>query len=217
MEDVMIEIDVWAWYTAGRMATDWILLDMSGPREQHQVLNKHTCIDDYRYRSEYDGDDGTRALGFSRDTKEVLIKWRGQVPLEFCNVIDAATGDTLFNLGYIVHQIRTRSPRSLLTKTTVKTLGPPPIAAPAGSQPSLAPAPAQPGAPAASAAAASPARRESQTPQIEAKEEQPKNTKWVKTDTLPTEKKPSRGCPVDGLCGWRTAVPRLAANCCLRL
>ena len=76
-----IRIDIWEWFQSGNMPENG-LIDLSDDAAQHRFFNKQ--IEEYGY----DQVEACKALKFAISRKEVLLQWRGHVPLEYCDVVD---------------------------------------------------------------------------------------------------------------------------------
>ena len=90
-ERVGIRIDIWAWYQSGQMP-DEALVDLSTKPAQKRFFTREW--DEYGH----DVDSANQALSFSDKTREVLIKWRGAVPLQCCEVINMMSGQVVGKL-----------------------------------------------------------------------------------------------------------------------
>ena len=74
---VCLRIDIWAWFQSGTMPPA-ALIDLSTTAAQRKIYKSFAGT----YGME-DIDYGT-ARKWSIDCKEVLVKWRGEVPMEYC-------------------------------------------------------------------------------------------------------------------------------------
>ena len=111
---LMARIDIWSWYQSGEMAADQII-DLSNMVSCHRFFTK--APDDY---GEWFADNFSE-IRRAYSSKEVLLKWRGSVPLQYIDVVEEYNGSFLAKLS------------DLVGKTDEKSVQQPAIA---GSQPS---------------------------------------------------------------------------------
>ena len=78
---VCIRIDIWAWFQSGTMPPA-ALIDLSTIVAQRKIYKSLAAT--YGFEDE----DFGKALRWSVECKEVLVKWRGEVPMEYCEVVD---------------------------------------------------------------------------------------------------------------------------------
>jgi hypothetical protein len=113
-----------------------MLIDLSDLHLQHAFFNgKH--IGEWGIPEA----DATKAMSNASRMKEVLVQWRGKVPLEYCYVIDQDSGNRLMPLSRAVFMIKSQqlyTPfcRSWVSDTLASETAISPIA---GSQPSAGP------------------------------------------------------------------------------
>ena len=95
-EQVLVKIDLWAWYQSGGVTQDMIL-DLSSPAAMNKVFKKGF----YGY-----GDwceEASSELMLAVNTREILLKWRGSVPVEVMEVVDLH-GESLGKLEDLLKQ-----------------------------------------------------------------------------------------------------------------
>ena len=93
VERVCLRIDIWAWFQSGTMPPA-ALIDLSSAIAQQMFYQDCTAAQFGIRDTDYD-----IACSWSIDYKEVLVKWRGEVPLKYIDVLDE--GDEHNSLGTV--------------------------------------------------------------------------------------------------------------------
>ena len=99
-QGIAIRIDVERWYQEGYMPNECVI-DVSTTKAQLAFFGP-----DPWESYDYDRDTVNRGLAFSIDRDEVLIKWRGTVPPEFCEVVNLTTGEDICPLQLVLDAIQ---------------------------------------------------------------------------------------------------------------
>ena len=96
---VAIRIDIWEWFQAGTMP-DHALIDLTSPAAQRGFFKK--SFEDYSYNQ----GNALQAMRYAHQAKEVLLKWRGLVPLEYCEIVDEYNGEVLCTFQEALAHVR---------------------------------------------------------------------------------------------------------------
>ena len=97
-QQILVEIDIWGWYKyclSTKLRHQACIIDMSSNVAQKKffdVVDRH-----------YDMTAHGTALGQSIASQEVLLKWRGSIPMHFFTVLDPNTGKALGSLMMLMH------------------------------------------------------------------------------------------------------------------
>ena len=92
---VAIRIHIWEWYQSGKTPPH-ALIDLSTDDAQHRMFKKG--LSGYGYKQE----GAMQAMKYSLQTREVLLKWRGQFPLKYCDIVNDISGEVLANLADVM-------------------------------------------------------------------------------------------------------------------
>ena len=96
---VMCKINIWEWYQSGQMP-DVGVIDISNHKKLATVFKGGPA-----HCSKF-VDDNFHHIAKTYDCKEVLIKWRGLIPLEFFTVIDQSNGNDIGPLAWFIEKAR---------------------------------------------------------------------------------------------------------------
>ena len=99
-ETVAVRIDIWAWYQSGSMPPQGVV-DLSNHIAQKKFFKKGS-FEEYGF----DQDDAVIGVRHALEQKEILLKWRGKIPLRFFEVIDDVTGQVLGGFEGFVSKVK---------------------------------------------------------------------------------------------------------------
>lgn len=126
-QGIAIRIDVKRWFMEGQMPKECVI-DVSTQKAQQAFFGPNVQCDPCGC----DQETVSRGLGFSIERAEVLIKWRGTVPPEFCEVVDLSTGEDICQFQLVLDAIQADlkdqaeclgfSPAMILTDSVVEDL-----------------------------------------------------------------------------------------------
>ena len=117
-QGIAIRIDLQQWFFSDTMPDDCVI-DVSTGKAQRAAFSAHPWEDFDMPHHTVD-----RALQFSREREEVLIKWRGTVPHKFCMVINVVTGEVLCTLEDCVRAVqKSRDSRAQLALSQAQPPG----------------------------------------------------------------------------------------------
>ena len=103
---ILVQIDIWGWYKYCLSSNDELLhkeciIDLSSDKAQHKFFDK---IENPIDMTSHGG-----ALQQAKVSSEVLLKWRGAVPMHFFTVLDPTSGLALGPLLGLMHTCQHRS------------------------------------------------------------------------------------------------------------
>ena len=97
-QQILVEIDIWGWYKyclSTKLRHQACIIDMSSHVAQKNFFDVVS--------RQYDMTGHGTALGQSIASQEVLLKWRGSIPMHFFTVLDPNTGKALGSLMMLMH------------------------------------------------------------------------------------------------------------------